>query len=78
MPIYHFHILNDIDVPDEDGLELDNLAVAHLKAVEFVRDLASHAVRQGRLDLKHRIDIEDNEGKVLLKVTFEEAVEISR
>jgi hypothetical protein len=78
MPQFHFHILNDIDVPDEEGLEFPNLAAAHLKAIEFVRDLASASVRQGRLDLKHRIDIEDDEGAVLLTVTFEDAIEVSK
>jgi hypothetical protein len=77
MPVYHFHVLNDIDAPDEDGLEFDNLAAAHLKAIHFARDLASAAVQQGRLDLKHRIDIEDDTGKVLATVTFKDAIEIS-
>jgi hypothetical protein len=76
MPRYYFHVLNDIDAPDEEGTEFDNLAAAHLKAIEFVRDLASASVEQGRLDLKHRIDIEDGTGKVLLSVTFKDAIEL--
>ena len=78
MPHFRFHVINDIDAPDEEGQELPNLAAAHLKAIDYVRDLASAAVRQGRLDLKHRIDVEDDEGKVLLTVTFGDAIEVSK
>jgi hypothetical protein len=77
MPNYFFHVLNDIDAKDEEGLELDNLAMAHLKAIESARELASASVRQGRLDLKHRIDVEDEAGEVLVSVTFAEAVEVA-
>jgi hypothetical protein len=76
MQIYRFHVINDIDAPDPEGMELDNLAIAHLKAIDFARDLASAAVRQGRLDLRHRIDVEDDEGQVLLTVTFADAIEL--
>lgn len=78
MPNYFFHVLNDIDAKDEEGVELDNLAMAHLKAIESARELASASVRQGRLDLKHRIDVEDEAGEVLVSVTFAEAVEVAR
>jgi len=78
MPRFYFHVLNDIDAPDEDGQELANLAAANLKAIDYARDLASAAVRQGRLDLRHRIDVEDEAGEVLLTVTFAEAIEISK
>jgi hypothetical protein len=76
MPRYFFHVLNDIDARDEEGQELDNLAMAHLKAVDFARDLAATSVQQGRLNLTHRIDVENEAGEVLVTVTFDEAVEI--
>jgi hypothetical protein len=78
MPYFRFHVINDIDAPDDEGQEVDNLAAAHLKAIDYARDLASAAVRQGRLDLKHRIDVEDHSGKVLLTVTFADAIDISK
>lgn len=76
MPRYFFHVLNDIDARDEEGQELDNLAMAHLKAVDFARDLAAASVLQGRLNLTHRIDLENEAGKVLVTVTFAGASEI--
>lgn len=78
MPRFRFHVINDIDAPDDEGQELANLAAAHLKAVDCARDLASSAVRLGRLDLKHRIDVEDDAGKVLLTVTFGDAIDLAR
>lgn len=78
MPRFRFHVVNDIDAPDEEGEELANLAAAHLKAIDYARDLASAAVRLGKLDLRHRIDVEDDEGKVLLTVTFADAIDLAR
>jgi hypothetical protein len=37
MPLYRFHVLNDIDAPDEEGQEFSNLAAAHLQAIDYVR-----------------------------------------
>jgi hypothetical protein len=78
MARFHFHVMNDIDAPDEEGEEANNLAAAHLKAIDYARDLASAAVRQGRLDLSHRIDIEDDAGKVLLTVKFADVIDLSK
>ncbi len=78
MPHFRFHIINDIEVLDPEGQELANLAAAHLKAIDYARDLASASVRQGRLDLRHRIVVEDEEGAALVTVTFGDAVEISK
>lgn len=77
MPHFRFHVVNDIDAPDDEGQDLDSLALAHLRAIDSARELAAAAVRQGRLNLTHRIDVEDGEGQVLLTVTFAEAVEVS-
>ena len=78
MARFHFRIINDIEVVDEQGQELRNLAEAHLKAIEAARDLASASVRLGRLDLKHRIEVQDDAGAVLLTVTFADAIELSQ
>lgn len=77
MPVYRFHVFNDIDAPPEESEDLPNLASAHLKAIDYARDLAAHAVRQGRLNLTHRIEVEDNEGTSLLTVTFADAIDIT-
>jgi hypothetical protein len=66
MPRYHFHVKNDINAVDDHGEDLENLAVAHQRAVYYARDLASAAVRNGALDRRHRIDIADGTGAVLM------------
>ena len=55
MPHFFFRIMNDIEVEDPEGEDLDNLAAARQKAVAYARDLAAEAVRQGEIDLKHRM-----------------------
>lgn len=73
MARYFFHIKNDIEVADPEGQELDNLAAARQQAVHYARDLAAEAVRQGEVDLKHRIVIADEDGDAVLTVTFGES-----
>jgi len=76
MARFYFNIKNDIEVRDPEGQELDNLAAARQQAVAYARDLAAEAVRQGAVDLKHRIVISDEDGDELLTVTFGEAFAI--
>jgi len=76
MARYFFNIKNDIEVADPEGQELDNLAAARQLAVAYARDLAAEAVRQGEVDLNHRIVITDEDGDALLTVTFGEAFAI--
>lgn len=77
MARYHFHIINDIEVADDEGQDLANLALAHLKAIEAARDLGSSSVRLGKLNLKHRIEVKDPDGAVLLTVTFADAIDVA-
>ena len=76
MARYFFNIKNGIEVADPEGQDLDNLAAARQQAVAYARDLAAEAVRQGEVDLKHRIVIADEDGTALLTVTFGEAFAI--
>jgi hypothetical protein len=77
MPQFFFHIHNDIDSPDDEGLELPNLEAARTYAVKCVRDLIGETVaHKGQIRLSHRIDVEDENGRVLDTVRFGEAVTI--
>lgn len=76
-PIFYFHLHNDMDVPDEEGLELESLDDAHAHAMREARNLfAQNVSEQGRVTLTHRIDIEDEHGSVLGTVRFGEAVQV--
>jgi hypothetical protein len=77
VPRFYFHLYNDIDVPDEEGKELADLEAAVEWARGEARNLvAAMAKEEGRVVLKHRIDIEDEHGDVLHTVRFGEVVRI--
>jgi hypothetical protein len=76
MPRFYFHIYDDADVLDEEGLELPDVAAALYEATRSARALASTDVLEGRLRLHHRIDVADESGRVLDTVRFGDAVTV--
>ena len=77
MPSYYFHLINDLDVRDDEGKELPDLAAAQAHALEQVRAIvADMAKDEGRIVLRHRIDIEDENCAVLETVWFRDALQI--
>lgn len=78
MPRYYFHLHNDLETRDEEGIELSDLAEARDVAEHEARAIAAHTVAQGRLDLTHSIEVTDASGATVLVVRFGEAVEIVR
>ena len=79
MATYHLHLINThVDADDREGHLLASLDEARAMAVDGIRGYLSHEVRDGRLDLRGRIDVEDDDGAVLASVRFDEAVSITR
>jgi uncharacterized protein DUF6894 len=76
VPRYYFHLLNDLTVRDEEGIELPNLACAMQHAAASARDMAAQSVRQGHLVLDHRIEVTDDTGAIVGIVHFRDVVEI--
>ena len=77
MPRFFFHLLNDVDAPDEEGKELPDLDAARNHARQNVRFTAAESLKeQGRVVLSHRIQIEDEEGNVLDTVYFSDVLSI--
>lgn len=76
MPRFHFHLYNDMVVHDEDGIELPSIEAAREQAVVGGRELMCEQLRKGRLRLHHRIEVADENGRVLMKVPFRELVNI--
>lgn len=77
MPRFYFHLYNDMDVADDEGQDLPDLAAAQAFALEQARALvAAMATDEGRIVLHHRIDIEDGQRAVLATVMFRDAVKI--
>ena len=76
MARYYFHLHNGFDaLLDPDGAEMPiNDAVA--RALVECRALIAHEALEGRIDLRQRIDVEDETGSVLHSISFQEAVQI--
>ena len=73
MPRFFFHVFNDENTIDEEGCDLPDLGAAREHALEAARDMVCDSVRQGHLNLDHRIEITDEKNARLLTLTFREA-----
>lgn len=78
MPRFFFHVYDDVETRDEEGRDLPDLAAAEAVALAGARDLMCEQVRQGRLTLDHRIDVEDEAGNKLIVLPFKKAVDLRR
>jgi hypothetical protein len=77
MAHYYIHIYDDLDMIDEDGMELRDLAAARYEAIRGARGMmADHLVAGRPLKLFHRVEIADDGGKVLMVIPFREVVTI--
>ena len=77
MPVFYFHLLNDVDAPDDEGKELPDIEAAMQHARRFARFTAADTLKaDGRIVLSHRINVEDGTGSVLGTVTFGDVVKV--
>jgi hypothetical protein len=77
-PRFYFHIYNDWVAMDEEGLELSDVSAAKLHAMEGARELACEHIRErGNVNLDHRIEVTDDQQRLVLTVTFREAFTIT-
>ena len=77
VPRFYFHLINDMDVPDNEGEDLPDLADAQAFALRQARAMiAAMILDEGRIVLHHRIDIEDDKHRLVGTVTFRDAVTI--
>ena len=76
MPRYFFHIYNDLIAEDEEGAELPDLPAAREHAISGARSLMAEQIMEGRLRLQHRIEVADEQGRVVMKIPFRELVNI--
>ena len=77
MPKFYFDFFDDAVVEDPEGQELDCLTSAHRKAVAYAREMAAEEVRQGAVDLNHKIVIGDEDHEPILAVTLRQAFAIT-
>jgi hypothetical protein len=77
VPRFFFHLINDVDAPDDEGKDLPDLEAAMQHARRHARIMAGESLKShGKIVLSHRIDVEDGTGNVLGTVTFGDVVSI--
>ncbi len=77
MPRYFFHICDGSGVTDdEEGLELPDADAARTEALRGARALMADEIQHGVLTLASFIDVEDEEGRQLFRISFADAVAI--
>ena len=76
MPRFYFHLYNDEDTFDREGMELPDEAAAHEQAVRAAKDMASQGVADGRLVLDNRIEVVNERGDTIDTVYFRDVVHV--
>lgn len=77
MPRYKFHIFDDDQTIDREGLVFPDISAARDHAIRGARGLMAEDIKtKGRIKLSHWIEIEDEESQMIV-VPFGEAVTIS-
>lgn len=77
MPRFFMHLRDGTDeVLDPEGVELPDLDAARSKALTAARDVLAGDVRHGLIDLRYRIDAEDEAGRLVYSLPFKHAFSI--
>ncbi|HEU0134705.1 MAG TPA: hypothetical protein VFR28_07765 [Allosphingosinicella sp.] len=76
MPRFFFHVFDDLESRDDEGIDLPDSEAARGAALAGARAMMCDQVAKGRLSLHHRIEVEDQEGAVILTLPFRDAVEV--
>jgi predicted N-acetyltransferase YhbS len=74
MPRFYFHLHDDLDAVDEEGVECVDRETAMARAEGEARQLAAEEVRRGELHLDHSIVVADDRGQVIATVMFRDCV----
>ena len=77
MTRYHFNVHNGFGfLRDEEGRALPGLAAAREEGLKGARSIIADEVLQGRADLRGRLEIVDDDDRILMTIGFAEAVEV--
>jgi hypothetical protein len=74
--MFYFHLYDDVVAIDDEGRELADVGAARAEAVKAARELICEQVQKGRLDLRHRIEVEDEDRRPVLTVPFRAVLNI--
>lgn len=76
MPRFYFNLHDDVVAIDDEGRELADVRAARAEAVKAARELICEQVQEGRLDLRHRIEVEDEDRRPVLTLPFSAVLQI--
>ena len=75
MALYFFHLRDGVDrLLDPDGQDLPDLGAVRLAALKEARFLVSQEAIAGAIKLGQRIEVEDETGEVVHRLSFNDAV----
>lgn len=76
MPRFYFNLFNDVSVKDEEGVELPDVPAAQEQARRAAAQIIGEQIAAGRkLNLSHRLEVQDEAGRVVHTLMFSEFVE---
>lgn len=77
MPLYFFHLRHQFEeIIDPEGQDLGGIDAARNLALDAARDTLSADMKKGIIDLRFRIDVEDEQGTLLHSIAFKDAFEV--
>ena len=76
MPRFFFHVYDDTIALDDDGMDLPDVDAARQEALVGARSLICEEVSKGRVNLRHRIEVEDEDRRPVLTLPFGSAVQV--
>lgn len=76
MPVFYFNLYDDVVAIDDEGRELTDVGAARTEAIAAARELICEQVREGRLNLRHTIQVEDEDRRPVLTLPFSAALEV--
>ena len=76
MPRYYFNVYDDVIAKDDEGIDLPSEDAARLQAVIGARDIISAQVKHGYFVRSHWIDVIGEQGELLFRLKFGDAVDV--
>jgi Domain of unknown function (DUF6894) len=76
VPRFYFHLVDELLVPDLDGIDFVDSNAARAAAVEGIRGMICDQVKRGRLCLGCSMEIVDEAGERVAVLRFSDAVRI--
>ena len=77
VPLYYLHLRSDTElIHDPEDIDLVDLDAARRECILNIRSLVADDALTGIIDLASEIDVEDENGRPVLTVRFDEAVQV--